>query len=63
MPRSILNEREICAALKGQRNKTRLHPVWGHCDLDCLCPTLYNPLYLIGMERFFLGMISFFALI
>src|SRR5260221_2248202 len=59
MPCSVLHKREICTALKGQRNKACRHPMRRHRDSDSVCPLLHDAFYLIRMQRPFLGMIAF----
>ena len=59
MPRHVLHQRQICPALKRQRNKAGPHPVRRHCDPDSLSALLDNAFNLVGMQRFFLGMIAF----
>lgn len=59
MPRGVLDECQICPTLKGQRNKARPHPMRRHRYPNGVCALLDDALYLIGMERPFLGMIAF----
>src|SRR5437773_12292806 len=59
MPCSVLDECEICAALKCQSDEAGPHPMRRHRDPDGLCALLDNALDLIGMQRPLLRVIPF----